>query len=211
MNDERARQALSHWLNARIGHWRELEHRLDASTGAPGAEAENARKLVVGFRALIGDLAMARKHLPNSPISRYLESLFIRAHEVVYRPPKRYRQRLQDLYCREIPMLMHDMQAALVFTLQVFLLSIAVGWLLVFHNPELVALFASSEMINHVESGRLWTDDMLNIMPSSILSFGIIANNATVSLFAFALGALYGLGTLYVIVLNGVMLGGIFA
>ena len=38
-----------------------------------------------------------------------------------------------------------------------------------------------------------------------------MANNIMVSLFAFALGALYGLGTIYIISLNGFMLGGIFA
>jgi uncharacterized membrane protein SpoIIM required for sporulation len=48
-------------------------------------------------------------------------------------------------------------------------------------------------------------------MPSSVLSIQIMANNIMVSLFAFALGALYGLGTLYIISLNGFMLGGVFA
>jgi len=38
-----------------------------------------------------------------------------------------------------------------------------------------------------------------------------MTNNITVSIFAFSLGAFYGLGTLYIITLNGLMLGGVFA
>jgi uncharacterized membrane protein SpoIIM required for sporulation len=38
-----------------------------------------------------------------------------------------------------------------------------------------------------------------------------MTNNITVSIFAFSLGAFYGLGTLYIISLNGLMLGGVFA
>lgn len=209
MSTKHARQALIHWLNSRSAQWRELERKLNTIT--PGREAEEARKVIAGFRSLIADLAMARQQLPNSPITRYLESLFIRAHETIHRPPRHYLRSVRELYCHEIPGLMRMMRAPLSFTLLIFVLSVASGWVLIFHHPELAALFASTEMIDHVEAGQLWTNDLLNIMPSSILSLSIITNNIVVSLFAFALGALYGLGTLYVILLNGFMLGGIFA
>ena len=39
----------------------------------------------------------------------------------------------------------------------------------------------------------------------------IFTNNIVVSLFAMALGVLYGLGTIYIIGMNGFMLGGVFA
>ncbi|WP_031432347.1 stage II sporulation protein M [Methylomarinum vadi] len=209
MKSDHSQQALVHWLDSRRAQWQELEAKLN--TAIPGNEVEDARKVINGFRSLIADLAMARQQLPHSPITRYLESLFIRSHEAIHRPPRRFLAHLTDLYCRQIPRLMRSMAPALLFTLLLFMLSVIAGWLLVRQQPELATLFASTEMINHVEAGKLWTDDLLNIMPSSVLSISIISNNITVSLFAFALGALYGLGTLYVILLNGLMLGGIFA
>ena len=48
-------------------------------------------------------------------------------------------------------------------------------------------------------------------MPSSLLSVGILANNIAVSLIAFCVGVFFGLGTFYIIAMNGLMLGGIFA
>ena len=92
-----------------------------------------------------------------------------------------------------------------------FLLSGVTGWWLVSTYPELAGLFASEEMINQVQRGKLWTEGMINVVPSSFLSLSIMTNNIVVALFAFALGAFYGLGTLYIIGLNGLMLGGIFA
>src|SRR5678815_5524913 len=77
--------------------------------------------------------------------------------------------------------------------------------------PELIALFASPSLIAAVERGELWTRDLLNIVPSSILSVQILANNIVVSVFAFCAGFLFGLGTFYIVALNGLMLGAIFA
>jgi len=105
----------------------------------------------------------------------------------------------------------HDMSATIWITVTLFFGTGLLGWLLVSFNPELASLFASEKMIEEVQRGELWTDGILNIVPSSVLSVQIMANNIIVSLFAFALGALYGLGTIYIISLNGFMLGGIFA
>jgi len=44
-----------------------------------------------------------------------------------------------------------------------------------------------------------------------VLSVQILANNIVVSLFAYCSGFLFGLGTLYILGLNGLMLGAIFA
>jgi uncharacterized membrane protein SpoIIM required for sporulation len=61
-----------------------------------------------------------------------------------------------------------------------------------------------------VERGELWTDGMLNVVPSSVLSVQILTNNIVVSLFAYCAGFLFGLGTFYIVGLNGMMLGAIF-
>jgi uncharacterized membrane protein SpoIIM required for sporulation len=57
----------------------------------------------------------------------------------------------------------------------------------------------------------LWTDGLLNVTPSAVLSVSILSNNIVVSLFAFCSGIVFGLGTFYLVGLNGVSLGAIFA
>lgn len=211
MNDNSATQALANWLQLRLEHWHLLENKLKQGVSQKNGEIEEAREILAGFRSVLSDLSLARRTMPGNPITRYLESLFLRCQEVIYRPPGHLFMQMRDLYNLEIPYLMRDLIRPIVATSIIFLISIFAGWLLVSNYPDLAALFASEEMIDNVQKGKLWTDDLLNIAPSSLISLGIITNNITVSLFAFALGALYGLGTLYVISLNGLMLGGIFA
>ena len=54
--------------------------------------------------------------------------------------------------------------------------------------------FASEDMIEHVEQGHLWTEGIINVVPSSMLSVRILANNIVVSVFAFCAGIFLGLG-----------------
>jgi uncharacterized membrane protein SpoIIM required for sporulation/uncharacterized RDD family membrane protein YckC len=87
----------------------------------------------------------------------------------------------------------------------------ATGAWLVFTSPDLIALFAGPELIATVERGELWTDGMLNAAPSAVYSVDILTNNIVVSFFAFTLGLFFGIGTLYIIGMNGLSLGALFA
>jgi uncharacterized membrane protein SpoIIM required for sporulation len=90
-------------------------------------------------------------------------------------------------------------------------LSALAGWWLISSYPELIGLIASEHMISDVERGHLWTDQILNVAPSSVLSAQIFSNNVVVAAGAFCAGILFGLGTFYMIALNGLMLGGLLA
>ncbi len=211
MKKDHAKKALSNWLSSRVKNWQHLEKNLSTRSSDCNDALETAREILAGFRSVQSDLSLAHRNMPGHPLTRYLESLFIKCHEAIYQPPRHYLSQIKDLYNIEVPQLMRQMLNPILATLVIFTLSILAGWFLISFFPNLVTLFASPEMINHVQSGKLWTDDLLNIMPSSVVSLDIITNNITVSLFAFTLGALYGLGTLYIIAMNGLMLGGVFA
>jgi uncharacterized membrane protein SpoIIM required for sporulation len=92
-----------------------------------------------------------------------------------------------------------------------FVLTCGAGWWLISTYPELIGLVAGEKMIATVENGHLWTEGLLNVTPSSVLSVKILANNIMVSLAALCMGMLFGIGTFYIIALNGFMLGSVFA
>ena len=88
----------------------------------------------------------------------------------------------------------------------------AAGWWLVTTYPELISLLASEEMINGVERGKALDRRACSMScPHRCISVGILTNNIMVSLMAFVVGIFFGLGTFYIISMNGLMLGGIFA
>ena len=204
-------QSLLHWLRRRVPEWRRLATLLDRQHDSKNESYAEVIELVERFRSLGRDLSLARAVLPGSALSRELEALFLKAHEAVYRRPTRLGAQLRELFRDEIPRVFRRIRASVVVTAALFIGCGLAGWLLVAMNPELASLVASEQMIDDLQRGELWTDDLLNVVPSALLSLRIMTNNIIVSLFAFGLGAFYGLGTIYIIALNGLMIGGVFA
>ncbi|WP_455209626.1 stage II sporulation protein M [Kaarinaea lacus] len=210
-NNATSSGSLAHWLEKRSSQWQHIHDRLQQQSGRRDLDVREAMSLVVQYRNLVRDLSLAKHVLPNSQLALLLQSLLLKAHEAIYRKPFFLKQQLSDLFRMEIPQVVYDIRGVIIATFVLFIVSALCGWLLVFNYPPLASLFASEAMINTVQGGALWTDDLLNIMPSSMLSASIMTNNIVVAITAFVLGAFYGLGTIYIISLNGIMLGGIFA
>lgn len=203
--------ALRSWLERRVGVWQRLAALAPRLMRARAAGVAEAIEMAEGYRGVARDLALARRVLPEGRTRSALESLYADLHAGLHRPPHRWRSDLHGLLRDEIPGIMRGVRAQLVWVTLLFALSAAAGAWLVHTYPELIGLVASEEMIERVEKGELWTDQLLNIIPSSVLSIQILANNITVTLFAFASGVFFGLGTFYIISLNGLMLGAVFA
>ena len=72
-------------------------------------------------------------------------------------------------------------------------------------DPTLREALVPAEMRRTMEGGRTWTDIEPDLRPG--MATLIFTNNIQVAFFAFAGGVLFGLGTVYVLVSNGLMLG----
>jgi len=118
---------------------------------------------------------------------------------------------LLALFRDELPAVVRWLLPYILWCTAIFALTVLAGYALVRAYPDLIALFASPDLIATVERGQLWTEGLLNVVPSSLLSAQILTNNIVVTLFAFCAGIFFALGTLYILGLNGLMLGAIFA
>lgn len=87
--------------------------------------------------------------------------------------------------------------------------SVIISFLSVIYYPELGWHFLSDQVVADLRAGKLWTDQIKGI--EALSSSQIMTNNISVSLLAFALGITGGVGTVWLLVQNGIMLGGIFA
>jgi uncharacterized membrane protein SpoIIM required for sporulation len=198
------------WLAQRSPIWGRISDSLQ--TWRRGRlSREDALKALDAYRGLAPDVASARKALPGNPITVALETLYASLHAIVNREPRHTQASLKHLYAVEIPATVRELKPFVLGVWLLFALSTAAGWWLVHTWPSLVDLVASPDMIQHVQRGELWTDGILNVTPSSILSVRIFTNNIVVTIFACVAGVFYGLGTFYVIANNGLMLGGVFA
>lgn len=203
--------ALSSWLERRAPQWQELEERLRHQPEDRKRRTEEVMGLVYGLNGLARDLSLARRVLSDSRLTRYLQGLYLKGHEQLHRPARRLRRDAVASLRQGLPDAVARLRPTLAAVVALFLLCAGVGWLLVAEFPDLGSLFASREMIEALERGELWTDGLLNVVPSSLLAAGITTNNIVVALTAYVMGAFYGLGTLYILATNGLMLGGVFA
>jgi uncharacterized membrane protein SpoIIM required for sporulation len=199
------------WLEDRTDYWQQIEADLAQLEDRKPVSVATLREAVRNYPELARDVAIARREAPRSRITRRLENVYTRMHRSLFRAPRATQEDFWYFLRREIPEIVGGLRWQIFSVTLGFLLAALAGWWLVWSYPELAGLFASQAMIDGVQNGELWTEGIINIMPSSLISIRIFTNNITVSLTAVCLGALYGLGTLYIIGLNGFMLGGIFA
>lgn len=204
------RGRLGRWLAAQRGGWQQLEQ-AERQLGSARLSLTEADTLASGYRSLAGDVTAVRALLPDSPLARQIEALYRRLHERLHRPYEPVRERLSRLYFVEVPAATRRLLPALLATFLLFTLSALAGAALVHNYPELGSLFLSEGAIDGVLQGRLWTEQIFAVAPPSMVSAGIAANNIVVTLTAYVLGVFYGLGTLYIIGLNGLMFGAILA
>ena len=199
------------WIIARAGAWRGLVHSVADLRIQRRATVEEAVGAVESYRGLARDLATARRLAPNSRTTAGLESLYAQLHALISRKPRGGAAELLDLLRIDIPAAAREFKERIAGMALLMTASAAAGGWLIATFPALISIFASEAMIEQVEQGHLWTDGIINITPSSILSVGILANNIVVSVLAFCAGIFFGLGTFYLVALNGLMLGAVFA
>ncbi|HTW38363.1 MAG TPA: stage II sporulation protein M [Steroidobacteraceae bacterium] len=203
--------ALESALLRRTERWHAASARAKRLATRRARDIDDALDLVEDYRLLARDLAIARRLIPDSRAREYLESAYAQAHAALHRSRAHPLRALASLLRDGIPEVVAELRPHIGWVTALLALSAVAGFALVHAYPDLIALFASPEMIAAVDRGELWTAGLLSIAPSSLISAQVLTNNIVVSLFAFCAGFLFGLGTFYIVALNGLTLGAVFA
>ena len=199
------------WLEQRAAEWRSAGRRLQGLERGRSAPRDDVLETVRAYPEIARDLAIARRAAPNSPLTKYLEGVYLQLHRSLFRPPVAVWRGVLRLFTHDAAAAARELRWHIAAVTALFIACLGAGAWLVGTYPELATLFASENMIEGVQRGELWTDNLLSVFPSSLLSMQIFTNNIVVSLFALSLGVLYGLGTFYIIAMNGLSIGGVFA
>jgi len=204
-------EALKVALLQRSELWKTASGRAHRLASGQADDATDAARMADDYRLLAHDLARVRRLMPNSRTREYLEAAYARAHATLHRGAWHPGYALLTLFRDEIPAVASWLKPYIIWATSIFILTVSAGYWMVHTYPDLIGLFASPDLVATVERGQLWTEGILNVVPSSVLSLQILTNNIVVSLFAYCAGFLFGLGTLYILGLNGLMLGAVFA
>ena len=169
--------------------------------------------MVDDYRRVAHEVGSARlARTPETAASaEYLDAVYSDLHDTIHRPARRLGLVLLSLMRDRVPSAMSAMRVHLLAVTLLFIVSAVTGAWLIYSYPDLIAMFADPKLIATVERGELWTDGVLNVTPSAVMSVELLTNNIVVSFFAFCSGIIFGLGTFYLIGMNGLSLGAFFA
>ena len=155
------------------------------------------------------DLSYAKTFYPGSNTATYLNGLAASAHQKIYTNKKESGNVFWNFYAYDFPKFFFQYQKQLLLSFIIFALFICVGVFSASSDGAFVRAILGDAYINMTLENISKEDPMAvyKQMGEMDMFLGITINNIRVALMAFTLGILAGLGTVYVLMQNAIMLG----
>lgn len=169
----------------------------------------NPDQLADGYIQLTNDLAYAQTYYDGSKTLLYLNSLASQAHQKIYRNKKESGNRILDFWAYEFPLFFKAHQGTLLVALFIFGVATAIGSISVINDSSFVRLILGDAYVNETLNNIAEGDPTAIYKRGSKMGsfLGITINNIRVAFIAFAFGVITSIGTAWVLVQNGIMLG----
>src|SRR6185437_13837722 len=181
------------WIDLRKDNW----NRLDALL----RQVESH-----GLRSLShADLSAVRADRSSRTLEQYLNKLSARAHNFVYSGPRTSLAGLWQFMVHGYPRLLRRLSGYVWLATAITLTAAALGICVTLVHPQFGEIFLGAEKMEGIRQHHLWMDSILSVKPQA--SSAIMTNNIGVCFAAFAMGITAGLGTVYLLFFNGLMLG----
>jgi uncharacterized membrane protein SpoIIM required for sporulation len=195
------------WLEKRRPHWNRLEQLVTVSgrmsvTALTPAELQ---ELALLYRQSASDLSTVREDPTSTQLAIYLNQLLGRAHNLIYMGRRTDRRGIWTFYKDVFPAIFRETFPDTLTAFVLFLVAALTGVLLSVGDPAFSRFFLGSSMMQSIDNHKMWTDSIVTIKP--LASSGIMTNNISVAFAAFAMGITAGIGTVWMMLLNGLMMG----
>lgn len=197
---------LKNFLESRLRNWKRLEELTTRASrfrlsNLSGTEVREFGQL---YRRTAADLAIAREEIRDQRLINYLNHLVGRAHGAIYRSSSSGFGVFITFIRYEFPAVFRN---TFFYTLTSFLVFAgsttfaSVACLVDEGFADRIAPQLRQDITNH----HNWTESVNKANP--LASTSIQTNNITVTFYAFAGGVLVGIGTLFALIQNGLLLG----
>lgn len=186
--------------------WDELEQGLGRARDG-GLDYRELERLSLLYRQVLHDHSIARGRYAGTSVDRRLQRLVLEATHRLQRDTGEELPTLRLFLFDIFPRTFRRLHPEIGLAILVFCATTLFGAALAAVEPAIATLFLPAEAIEDLSHGELWTDSILTTSSSSMVSSSIALNNLKVLITAFAGGAAAGLGALWVLLLNGLMLG----
>jgi uncharacterized membrane protein SpoIIM required for sporulation len=194
------------WLEKRKPYWARLEHLVQRSgNGIATLSHEELKELGLLYRQTASDLGTVREDVSSRQLTFYLNQLLGRSHNLIYMGHKPKVSAIVRFYRDTYPQLFRETLPQTLLAAALVLVTMIAAWMLTLRDPSFAYRLLGPAMIETIEQHHMWTDSIVTIKP--LASSGIMTNNLSVAFSMFALGITGGLGTIWMLAVNGLLLG----
>ena len=183
--------------------WRELELLLEL----PQKDADKLQEL---FVKVSSDLSYARTFYPKRSVRLYLNNLTQKVFDSMGKKKSGFSHKnITNFFGTILPEEAFRQRKILLISFLIFVVSMGIGALSTAKNPDFANVILGDYYVNMTEENINKQDPMAVYKDKDAVGMfaGITINNIRVAFLAFVLGLLGGIGTVYILVYNGIMVG----
>jgi len=183
--------------------WEEFENLVKKEANA---SPDRVSDLYIG---LTNDLAYARTYYPGSNITQYLNFLAQKAHQIIYQNKPVKRGMIVNFWRYDFPLTIYSARKEILVSFLVFLIAALIGLLSNKYDPDFVRIILGDQYVDMTLANIEKGDPMAvyKQMNEVDMFLGISLNNIYVSFLAFVFGVFTALGSGFILLKNGIMLG----
>ena len=185
--------------------WQRLEDLLKLLDGSSlrKLHREEVRELGKIYRRTSSDLAVARAESRDPRLINYLNSLVIRAHGRIYQADAQGGSRIISFFKQDLPQTFRRTWRYTAVSFGVFALFSVIGFLGTKYDPEFSELLGVPPSFRevYIETKTHWWEDLNEA--NQVGASAILTNNIQVTIYTFAFGGVFGVGTLFYLAVNG--------
>jgi uncharacterized membrane protein SpoIIM required for sporulation len=194
------------WIEKRKPYWQKLETLVaSGSAGVKRFDHSELQELSLLYRQTAADLAAIRQDPSSVHFARYLNQLMARAHNIIYAGHRASPWAIVHFFTREYPRIFRRNLRYCVLAFSIFIVGGLAGAALTLQDPDFQLQVLGPQMVQKIQRKEMWTDRILSVKPQA--SSAIMTNNMSVSFMAYIAGITAGLGTIYMMFFNGLLMG----
>lgn len=161
------------------------------------------------YLSITDHLSYAQTFYPRSNTAKYLNSLASKAHQKIYSNKKESRSKIISFFITDFPKEFFRYRQQLLLAFLLFVIFGGIGAFSAATDARFVRSILGDAYVNMTLENIANNDPMAvyKQMNEMDMFLGITINNIRVALYAFAFGIMFGLGTIFIIMQNAVMIG----
>lgn len=155
------------------------------------------------------DLSHARTFYPSRSVRAYLNGVAQVIFADLYKPKRSPLSKFRFFFVEELPQVVYMSRWSFFWAIVFFVLSFAIGYFSGIKDPDFVRTILGDHYVN-MTAENIKSGDPMRVYKESgrfDMTFGIMVNNMWVTLMYFILGIFAGIGSVAMMMFNGVMLG----